>query len=199
MKSLQIKRLEEKHIKDVVHIHQDALGYTFNSHLGSDHLAFMYRIMAQHEESYVGVALFDDKLVGVISGTLDMNRVKKMLLNSLNSKRWVNLISHIFRQPSLVNEYWKGNIVSKTVSFNNGIIRPTLTTIAVDSNFHGKGIGRCLLQELEHFFKEKGVQYYRLDTLITNSGAREFYRKLGFRQIETRSNSVVYIKDIYSD
>src|SRR5688572_24082203 len=160
MESLQIRPLEERYLKDVVRIHQDVLSYTFNSRLGSEHLSFMYQTMAQHDESYVGVALFDDQPVGVISGTLNMDKTKMLLLNSFKLQQWANLVFHVLKQPSLMGEWSKGNTIGQPLNFEWGTVDPTLTTIAVDTGFHGKGIGRHLVHELECFFKQKGVQYY---------------------------------------
>jgi ribosomal protein S18 acetylase RimI-like enzyme len=196
MASLQIKHLEEKYLKGVVQIHQNVLSYTFNSLLGSSHLCFMYRTMAYQDESYVGVAVFEDQPVGVISGTLDMDKIKTLLLNSFKPQQWINLVVHTLRRPSLINEWRKGIVIGRAISFEGTNIQPTLTTIAVDASFHGKGIGKHLVYSLESFFKQKNIHYYRLDTLITNSGARNFYKSLGFLQIETRADSVIYIKRI---
>lgn len=196
MASLQIKHLEEKYLKDVVQIHQNVLSYTFNSHLGANHLSFMYQTMAHQDESYVGVAVFEDQPVGVISGTLDMDNIKALLLNSFEPQQWINLVVHALRRPSLIYEWWKGNVIGRAISFEGTNIQPTLTTIAVDASFHGKGIGKHLVYDLERFFKQKSIRYYRLDTLITNSDARNFYKSLGFQQIETRADSVIYIKRV---
>ena len=196
MESLQIKPLEERYLQDVVRIHLDGLGYTFNSRLGLDHLSFMYRAMAQHDESYVGVALLSNQPVGVISGTVNMDKTKTVLLNSFKPQQWGNLVLNIFKQPFLIGEWWKGNIIGRELNFEGKTVHPILTTIVVDASFHAKGIGRRLVDDLECFFKQKNIDYYRLDTLVTNHSAREFYKSLGYREVETRADSVVYIKRI---
>lgn len=199
MESLQIKALEERYLEDIVRIHQNVLGYTFNSCLGSDHLSFMYRTMAQQGESHVGVALLDDQPVGVISGTIDMDKTKSTLLNSFKPQQWANLVIHVLKQPSLVGEWWKGNIIGGELNFEGETVQPILTTIAVDSGFHGKGIGRHLVHDLECFFRQKDIHYYRLDTVITNHGARAFYKSLGYQEIETRADSILYIKRVANE
>jgi ribosomal protein S18 acetylase RimI-like enzyme len=196
MESLQITPLEEQYLKDVVRIHRHVLGYTFNSRLGPDHLAFLYRAMAQAEDSYVGVALIDDQPVGVVSGTLDMDKIKMSMLSSFKLRQWGYLLLRLLGQPSLIHEWWKGNIIGRSVYFERKLIQPILTAIAVDSGYQGQGVGKCLVHDLERFFTRKNIVYYRLDTLIENSSARKFYEHLGFQQVEMRADSIVFVKKI---
>jgi Acetyltransferase (GNAT) family len=199
MKSLQITPLKEKYLKDVVRIHQNALGYTFNSRLGLDHLSFLYKVMAQDHQSYVGVALIDDQPAGVISGTLNMDKIKTSMLNSFKPRQWINLLLHVLGQPSLIHEWWKGNRIGRSVYFEGQLIQPILTAIAVDSRYQGSGVGKCLVRDLEQFFRRKNIKVYRLDTLTENSSARKFYESLGFQQVEMRADSLVFVKKIVDD
>ena len=95
-----------------------------------------------------------------------------------------------------MGEWWKGNVIGQEVNFEEEIVHPILTTIAVDQSLHGKGIGRQLVHDLERFFRQKGVHLYRLDTLTVNHGARAFYKSLGYQEIETRADSVIFIKRV---
>jgi ribosomal protein S18 acetylase RimI-like enzyme len=196
MESLQIKPLTEDDLEHVVQIHQNALGYTFNSRLGVDHLSFLYRTMLHDDQSYVGVASIDNQPVGVVSGTLDMEKIKAFLLSSFKFRQWANLLFHVLGQPSLIHEWWKGNRIGTPVYFEGNLVQPILTAIAVDSSCQGKGIGKCLVRDLERFFQRKDIKVYRLDTLIGNSSARKFYESIGFQQVEMRADSIVFVKKI---
>jgi ribosomal protein S18 acetylase RimI-like enzyme len=199
MESLQIKPLEENDLERVVQIHQNVLGYTFNSRLGFDHLSFLYRTMAQDDESYVRVALIDNQPAGVVSGTLDMDKIKASMLSSFKFQQWANLILHVLGQPSLIHEWWKGNRIGRSVYFEREPVQPILTAIAVDPRCQGKGVGKCLVRDLERFFRRRNIKVYRLDTLIENSRARKFYESLGFQQVETRADSIVFVKKIVDE
>jgi GNAT superfamily N-acetyltransferase len=194
MESLQIVPLGEKYLGDVVQIHRNVLGYTFNSRLGIDHLSFLYRAMAQDQESYLGVALIRGQPVGMVSGTLDIDKIKTSMLNAYRLKQWGNLLLHVLRRPSLIHEWWKGNVIGRPVYFEEKLIRPILTTIAVDSRYQGKGVGKHMVRALEVFFRQNNVNYYRLDTLAENAGARKFYESLGFQQVELRADSILFVK-----
>jgi hypothetical protein len=196
MESLQIKPLTEDDLERVVRIHQNVLDYTFNSRLGLDHLSFLYRTMAQDDQSYVGVASINNTPVGVVSGTLNMDKIKSSMLSSFKLRQWANLIIHTLRQPSLTHEWWKGNIIGHPVYVEGNLVQPILTAIAVDSSYQGKGIGKRLVRDLESFFQRKNIKHYRLDTLIKNSNGRKFYESLGFQQVEMRADSIVFVKKI---
>ena len=71
-----IRPLRDEFIEDVVRIHRAGLGYTVNSALGKDHLAFLYQTMSRDPKCYVGVALIDNQPVGVVSGAVDLGTLK---------------------------------------------------------------------------------------------------------------------------
>ncbi|MFH1445958.1 MAG: GNAT family N-acetyltransferase [Chloroflexota bacterium] len=197
MKSVVVKPLEEKYLDKVVRIHQDVLGYTFNSRLGYNHLAFMYRIMARFDEAYVRVAFVEDQPVGVISGTLDVDKTRSVIFRSFKRSQWMNLAKHLLKRPSLIAEWWKGNMIGRTVYFEGFPVKAILTTIAIDPKHQGKGIGKCMVNALESYFKLRNIQYYLLDTLSKNIGAREFYKSLGFQQVEIRADSIIFVKGLF--
>ncbi len=199
MESLQSKPLTDDDLERVVQIHHNVLGYTFNSRLGLDHLSFLYRTMLHDDQSYVGVASIDNQPVGVVSGTLDVEKVKSFLLSSFKRRQWANLLFHLLGQPSLIHEWWKGNVIGRPVYFEGNLVQPILTAIAVDSSYQGKGIGKRLVRDLESFFQRKHIKVYRLDTLIGNSSARKFYEDIGFQQVEMRADSIVFVKKIVNE
>jgi Acetyltransferase (GNAT) domain len=199
MESLQIKPITENDLEHVVQIHQNVLSYTFNSRLGLDHLSFLYRTMAQDDKSYVGVASMNNKPVGVVSGTLNMDKIKFSMLSSLKLQQWANLLLRVLGQPSLIQEWWKGNVIGRPVYFDGEPVQPILTAIAEDASHQGKGVGKCLVNDLELFFRRNTIKYYRLDTLIENSNARKFYESIGFQQVAIRADSIVLVKKIVDE
>lgn len=55
-----------------------------------------------------------------------------------------------------------------------------IATIAVDPAWHRHGIARCLLVELVRQARELGANQLTLEVRITNRGAQDLYRSLGF-------------------
>jgi ribosomal protein S18 acetylase RimI-like enzyme len=188
--------LTEEYLDSAVRIHQASLGYTFNSRLGLGHLRFLYEVMCADDHSYVAAALQERRLVGIVSGTLDADRLKSRLLQAMSASRAVRTALSLILRPWLVIPLWQGNIVARPVHMDASEVVPILTAIGVDPLFQGRGIGRQLVAALEEFFDRNGVHSYRLDTLQHNKGAREFYGRLGFCEIANRAGSTIFVKEI---
>jgi ribosomal protein S18 acetylase RimI-like enzyme len=193
---LTIEPLSVNFLVEVIRIHQAVLGYTLNSQLGDAHLTFIYQQMAHDLHSFVGVARLNGQPVGVVSGTVDPEKLKKRFLKSMRPKLALNLLFRLIQNPGLLREFHKGDQIGSLVKVDGQPIQAILTTIAVDPRFQGRGIGAGLVSALEVFFRERGIEFYRLDTLISNHSARTFYQKLGFEEFETRADSVIYIKGL---
>lgn len=193
---LSIEPLREHNLVEVIHLHRAVLGYTLNSQLGEAHLAFIYQQMAQDPHSFVGVARLNGQTVGVVSGTIDPGKLKSRFLKFIRPKLALNLLARLTQNPGLLREFQKGDQIGGPVKINGQTIQAILTTIAVNPSFQGGGIGASLVSALEEFFRERGIEYYHLDTLLSNHSARAFYQKLGFEAHETRADSVIFIKGL---
>src|SRR5512143_1510516 len=86
-----VRPLTENSLPDVVRIHRIGLGYTLNSRLGIQQLEYLYRFMAQDDESYVGVAFLDGQVAGAISGSTNANTLMSRLVRNAPLKRKAGL------------------------------------------------------------------------------------------------------------
>ena len=189
-----VRLLQDQYLDAIVTIHRAVLGYTLNSRLGRAHLAHLYHAMSRDSDCYVGVALSQDRPVGVVSGSLDLERAESRLFRSIGFGPWANIVWQVLRSPSLVREWRKGQAIGRPVYRDRERVAAILTTLAVDPRCQRVGIGRQLISELEAFFAARNVHCYRLDTLADNRAAREFYRKAGFEELEQREDSIVLVK-----
>lgn len=57
-----------------------------------------------------------------------------------------------------------------------------LHTLVVDPDASGLGIGRKFMNFYEEYALARGCHYLRMDTNVTNTPARAFYKKLGFSE-----------------
>jgi hypothetical protein len=192
----EIRPLVVSFLEDVVQIHKTVLGYTMNSRLGDEHLAFMYRQMSGTPECFTGVALVSGCPVGVISGSANMDSTKSMLLKNLTPALWINFLTRLLKNPELAIGLWNNGIIDRPVFVDGKPVTAILTTIAISPDFQGLDIGRQLVNTLELFFIGRGIKCYRVDTLVINYRAREFYKKLSFKEVATRTDSVILIKGL---
>jgi GNAT superfamily N-acetyltransferase len=59
-----------------------------------------------------------------------------------------------------------------------------LSDIVVLSGYRGRGVGRALMQTAEGYARECGMSVLRVRMLARNGGARTFYAKHGFGEVE---------------
>jgi ribosomal protein S18 acetylase RimI-like enzyme len=193
---ITVRPLRDEFLIDVVRIHRAGLGYTVNSLLGTEHLAFLYQTMSREPDCYVGVALVDNHPVGVVSGTVNPANLKSEILRSSSIRRVLGMAIRLLVQPWMFIPLWQGNVIAAPVQHSGQDVTAVLTAIAVDPRVRGQGIGRQLVAALEGFFVEHNVKSYRLDTLVKNEQASAFYRGLGFLQVAKRAGSLIFVKVI---
>ena len=197
MEEIRIQPLRSELLDEVIVIHQSGLGYTLNSRLGSRHLAYLYDSMQRDKDSHVGVALADGRPVGVVSGTLNAERLKSMLMRSMPLDRLAAIAVRLVFQPWLIVEWMSERATGAPLQHKGAEIAAELTTIAVDGSFQGLGVGRQLVDDLEQFFSRRHITSYRLETLVENTAARAFYGRLGFVESARRGKSIVLCKAVH--
>lgn len=57
------------------------------------------------------------------------------------------------------------------------------TTVYVDRNCHGKGIGKALYEELEILLKEQNIQNLNACITFPNKPSEAFHQKMGYRTV----------------
>ncbi len=195
-KEIEIRPLSDEFLPDVLGMHQEGLGYTLNSCLGKDHLAFLYRQMTRDTQSYVAVATLRGTAVGVVSGTLNEDKLKGRLLGAMTVSRLTRIGFRLLMQPRLILLWLQSAIVSMPLRHQGEVIVPVLTALAVRTNSQGHGVGRQLVAGMESFLRANRVRKYRLDTLSTNDRALRFYKGLGFVEVARRAGSVLLVQTL---
>lgn len=191
-----IQNLDEGDLDDIVVIHKKVLGYTLNSQLGDEHLKLLYATMLKDPGCFVGIALNGSQSIGLVSGALNIESVKSRFFQSVTASYFFRILLRFLAHPSLLLKFWHGRQIEEPVFYRSIPVIPTLTTIGVEESFQGFGIGRELVKTLEEFFRRRGVSVYRLDTLLSNRKARDFYARLGFLEVSQRADSVILVKSL---
>lgn len=92
----------------------------------------------------------------------------------------------------------------EVVGFTQGITMHATGTILrlyVHPDYHGEGVGTALYKRLRDIFAEHGVEQFRALDLASNDRSRQFFRKLGFEQTDTRTLTIggeSYDEAVYS-
>jgi len=78
----------------------------------------------------------------------------------------------------------KGKVIGFIVGDLRGRSYGHIVSIAVDEQYRGKGIGRCLIEKLIEKFKRKGVKIVKLEVAVSNNVAQSMYKKIGFKIVD---------------
>lgn len=195
---LEIRKLTNELLEDVVSMHLAGMGYTLNAKLGRSHLRRLYEAMSSDPTCFVGVAISRERPVGVISGSVDAGRFALGVLRRMHPFRLLRLGVAMLLRPRLIWLLFQGNSIAAPVYLDSAELRAVLTAIVVDPGTQRKGVGRALVSAFEDFLRQAHVQAYRLDTQIANEHARRFYGGLGFEEVARRMDSVVLVRRLAS-
>lgn len=193
---LLVRPMQDADLPSIVNLHLHALGYSLNTNLGGDHLTYLYNVIHADKDSIVLAAIRDGVCVGVCSATTDPEQLTRTMFSGLSVFGWSKILFKILRQPSMLRLWYETRSLSHPVFYAGKAIIPCLTTIAVDEEFRGQGIGSALILAVDKFFGGKQRLAYRLDTVLSNSAARLFYLKNGFIEAEQRGKHIVFVKMI---
>jgi ribosomal protein S18 acetylase RimI-like enzyme len=188
--------LETADITRIVALHRAVMGYSVNALLGERHLAYVYRITANLPDAFVRVAVDGNAVVGAVSATLDENRAAQALLQRMSLQQRIFVALRLLCSPSCWRALWRARRASQPVVVDGEPIHACLTSIIVDPQAQGRGVGRSLVAAVDDFMRQHTLAQYRLDTRSANSGARAFYTRLGFHEHEQRGLDIIYLRKL---
>lgn len=191
---LEILPLEREDIPAVVKLHRQFLSYSINSRLGAAHLSYIYEMTRKDRASVVLVAKIKKVIVGVVSATLDPERLARSFFVNLTISGRLRLFLNLITKPHLILEWFKDKELVRPVVYEGEAVIPCLTAIIVVPQFRRLGIGKMLLDGVEEFCGKNGYHSFRLDTRQDNHISRNFYKKLGFVEAEQRGRNILLVK-----
>lgn len=176
-------------LDQIAKLHQQNLK-TATSFLGEDYLKRMYQqIISDSKTNTTILALEDEKVIGVITASLDLRKTVGALPLSFFSI--VLITKKILFQPSLILEIL--NHICLEIVVLHKYPRPyrTILTLFVSNSYQRLGIGSKLVQELIHKLKAMNIKKLYVDTQKRNKEALEFYKKMGFEKEDQIADSIV--------
>jgi ribosomal protein S18 acetylase RimI-like enzyme len=172
------------------------MGYSVNALLGAKHPAFVYRATAQMPDALVRVAVDGDTILGAVSATLDEDAAAHALRRQMSFVQRCTTALRLGITPACWSALLAARRASKPVVVGGTPIQACLTSIIVDPHCQGCGIGRGLVAAVDEFMQQRGQTHYRLDTRASNTGARAFYTRLGFREHSQRDCDIIFVKTL---
>ena len=149
-----IRKAAEKDIKEIVKIYDDILTMEENENVfGTGWVRGMYPTEATARTALLSGTLFVCEEEGKIVAAAKIDQ---------------NQV------PEYAECRWRHDAADDEVM--------VLHTLVVDPNCSKKGYGRKFVAFYERHALENNCIYLRMDTNKTNAGAREMYRKLGFKE-----------------
>jgi ribosomal protein S18 acetylase RimI-like enzyme len=194
--ALSSRPITEADIPHVVRLHQRVMGYSVNARLGNAHLAFVYRATAALPDALVCVAEDDGVVVGAVSASLDEAVCARALVRQMGMAQRITTAVRLCCTPSVWPTVWAARRSAQPVIHDGASVAACLTSIVVAPDAQGRGIGRTLIATVDAFMRAHGLQCYRLDTRVSNRGARAFYTRLGFCEFEQRGCDIIFIRQL---
>ena len=169
---------------------------TMTARIGAPYLFSLYETLLRNTGvNNVLVATEDRQIIGVISATSDLSETQKRLQHAfVRPENLQMIIVAIIRGRVTIRE------LMDRISFERQIFRfspqpyPTILTFFVSKTHQHQGIGEKLLHALEKQLSFCNKLY--VDTELTNTFARKWYRNHGFRFVRTIQNNAIAVKTL---
>jgi ribosomal protein S18 acetylase RimI-like enzyme len=69
----------------------------------------------------------------------------------------------------------------------------SIPNLAVNSEYRGRGIGQKLLDHVDSYMREVGMEILKIETLEQNAIGQQLYPKMGFKEM---ARQIYYCKDL---
>ncbi len=70
-----------------------------------------------------------------------------------------------------------------------------IPNLAVDPDWQGRGLGKELINAALDRFREKGMQYAKIETLATNDAGQSLYPRAGFQELVRQIHYIMRMED----
>lgn len=195
MEDITFERMQENQVRQVAHIHAEALPEDLLPQLGKWFLEKgYYRSLVDSPYSLVIVAKKHSQILGFVNLSFDPGKhiarmIKTKMLRLLVAMVRVSCVSplrivEIFSAVARANAEVPEN--SAEIAF-----------IAVKPDFQGQGIGKQLVEQANTLSKEQGIQYLFTKTLKSNVHVQWMYQKYWnariMKEIRILNKNYVYL------
>ena len=196
------KVINISHLDQVVSIHAACFPDSQSTKYGKRFLEGYYKGVCESENSVSFVSIMDDKVVGFVAGGVNKQALSRQIVSSSKYIILLSFIENILKHPIITTKkYWSYARAYLLPNKNKTFYRDNtavLDSIALLSDYRGKGIAEELVAVFLEALKHKGISACRLGVESTNMPARKFYEKMKFEQAnEIGSIYIYYFDDLY--
>ncbi len=158
----------------IARLHKKEIAFGFLSSLPLPFLQTLYEALIESPFSFCVAIKENDEIVGFASGATDLNAFYKYFISRHFFRSAIILLPKVFSSLKKMLETFlypkKGELLPKA----------ELLTIAVSSQYQGKGHGKILLDEIINQMKQRYVKTFKLIVGEDLKHAIRFYEKNGF-------------------
>ncbi len=175
-------RISENHVNQVAKLHKNLIKTGFLSQLGEKFLSVLYSSMVTSPNAFCIVAIENGRVIGFISGAISVRKFYKEFVSKNFFEILVLLIIKMIQNPIVLIR------ALETAMYSGGkhsleMPEAELLSVAVDKNYHGKGVSKVLFEELVKEFRRRGVKKFKVVVGEPLIRAQKYYEKLGGRFI----------------
>jgi len=194
--------LTKNQYTQIARLHIDNLDKSFLATLGPHFLAEMYRALDVNESTVLITETDQGQIVGFIAGGTNFGGVYKRMLLRIWVWGWsfslkMILIKHLKKVFNIMNYMKSKTPTTQTVTIPNA----ELLSIAVSSTMRKKGIASLLYKRLIDYFKDRGIDSFKIVVGENLAPAHHFYKKMGAQPISkaklhSDKPSITYVHQI---
>ncbi len=182
---------------DVAQLHARYIEQGVLPMLGPRFLSRLYDEIARSPRATVQVAVDTHKICGFIAGCYDI-RSTYLYLGSHAAFGLLSATGRNLFAPRVLRRLWSllaYPLHAHEDKTHESTPCPEILAIAVDQSFRQMGIGRQLVESFETAVKEWGESdRFRVATNASETGARLFYEKLGYRPVCHRRHHALVLQ-----
>ena len=179
-KDLNYIKIRESQLVDclsIAKIHKEYLNRSFLGTLGERGLTLLYKTLVEYEESILIVAENNGKVIGFISGSMNVGDLYKYFLKRNSLKAFFFLLPR-FINVSIVKKVLETLRYPKR-DLEISLPEADLLSIAVMEDYQGKGISKQLFKALVNEFDKRGTSEFKIIVGTSLSRSQKFYKNLG--------------------
>jgi len=189
----EIAAENKEYIPTIVHLHSIAFPSFFLTQLGTPFLKALYTGYLEDEKSGILIAKKDNVVVGVLAYSMDYSQFYKNLIKKYLFRFMLCSFCAAINHPTYIKRLFRAFKKSESVQKPQKYVE--LSSICVNPQFEGYGIGSALIRSLINKVDFNQYEFINLETYAENNDAvNAFYRKNNFvlaRQIITNEGQLM--------